>query len=79
MAASFEFETQPNIEPIALIKLVQSKPSTYRLAGAAALSFSADLELPDDRFEFVEKVALGARTIDCNYDRRKTPSLKNTP
>jgi transcription-repair coupling factor (superfamily II helicase) len=51
-----EFESQPNIEPITLIKLVQSKPATYRLAGAAALSFTADLEANEQRFEFVERL-----------------------
>ena len=37
-----EFEQQPNIEAIALVKLVQSKPSVYKLAGASALSFKVN-------------------------------------
>jgi transcription-repair coupling factor (superfamily II helicase) len=65
----FEFESQPNIEPIALIKLVQSKPGTYRLAGAAALSFSADLEDSEQRFQFVEKL-IGALTPAAAEKRR---------
>jgi transcription-repair coupling factor (superfamily II helicase) len=51
-----EFEQQPLIEPIVLVKLVQSKPQTYRLAGATALSFSSNLEQPEQRFEFVEQL-----------------------
>jgi transcription-repair coupling factor (superfamily II helicase) len=52
----FEFEQQPKIEPITLVKLVQSKPATYRLVGAAALSFTAALEEYEQRFEFVERL-----------------------
>jgi len=51
-----EFDQQPRIEPITLVKLVQTKPSTYRLAGAAALTFNADLEDPEQRFQFVERL-----------------------
>jgi len=52
----FEFEQQPKIEPITLVKLVQSKPATYRLVGAAALSFTAALEEYEQRFDFVERL-----------------------
>ena len=51
-----EFEQQPLIEPIVLVKLVQTKPQTYRLAGATALSFSGDLEQPEQRFQFIEQL-----------------------
>ncbi len=51
-----EFEQQPNIEPIALIKLVQSKPAIYKLAGASALSFKTELGDGDQRFAFVEQL-----------------------
>jgi transcription-repair coupling factor (superfamily II helicase) len=51
-----EFEQQPRIEPITLVKLVQTKPATYRLAGAAALSFSAELEDIEQRFQFVDRL-----------------------
>ncbi|HET8711666.1 MAG TPA: TRCF domain-containing protein, partial [Spongiibacteraceae bacterium] len=49
-----EFEQQPNIEPIALVKLVQSKPAIYKLAGASVLSFKAELATGEQRFAFVE-------------------------
>ncbi len=65
----FEFDQQPKIEPIALVKLVQSKPSTYRLAGAAALSFTASLEDYERRFEFVERLLL---TLTPANGERKT-------
>jgi transcription-repair coupling factor (superfamily II helicase) len=51
-----EFEQQPLIEPIVLVKLVQTKPGTYRLAGATALSFTSDLEEPEQRFQFIEQL-----------------------
>jgi transcription-repair coupling factor (superfamily II helicase) len=51
-----EFEQQPRIEPITLVKLVQTQAGTYRLAGAAALSFTADLEQGEQRIEFVERL-----------------------
>ncbi len=51
-----EFEAQPSIEPIALIKLVQSQPGMYRLAGAAALSFSAAMETTEERCQFIERL-----------------------
>ncbi len=51
-----EFDTQPKIEPIALVKLVQSKPTTYKLAGATALGFSGQLEDGENRFQFVEQL-----------------------
>ncbi len=51
-----EFLQQPNIEPIALVKLVQSKPSTYKLAGASALAFKAELGESEQRFEFIEQL-----------------------
>ncbi|MDB6062845.1 MAG: transcription-repair coupling factor [Verrucomicrobiaceae bacterium] len=64
-----EFEAQPNVEPLTLIKMVQSKPGTYRLAGAAALSFTADLEENEQRFQFVEKL-ISALT-PANAEKRR--------
>jgi len=51
-----EFDQQTHIEPIKLVKLVQTQPSKYRLAGAAALTFNADLEEAEQRFQFVERL-----------------------
>ncbi len=51
-----EFDQQPLIEPIVLVKLVQTKPSTYRLAGATALAFSENLEDAELRFQFIEQL-----------------------
>jgi transcription-repair coupling factor (superfamily II helicase) len=51
-----EFDAQPNIEAIALVRLVQAQPGTYRLAGAAALSCTADLDDPETRFQFIERL-----------------------
>jgi transcription-repair coupling factor (superfamily II helicase) len=56
VSGKIEFEQQPNIEPIALVKLVQSKPATYKLAGASALSFKAELSDNAQRFTFIEQL-----------------------
>jgi transcription-repair coupling factor (superfamily II helicase) len=71
-----EFEQQPLIEPIVLVKLVQTKPSTYRLAGATALAFTAALEDPELRFQFIEQLlaaltpAAPATTLAATQKRR---------
>jgi transcription-repair coupling factor (superfamily II helicase) len=50
------FAQDTKVEPIALVKLVQSQPARYQLAGATALSFKDDLEDSQSRFEFVESL-----------------------
>jgi len=49
-----EFSDQTQVEPIALVKLVQTQPATYQLAGATTLRFSEELEDVESRFEFVD-------------------------
>lgn len=56
VGGKIEFEQHPNIEAIALVKLVQTKPAVYRLAGAAALSFKTELENSEQRFQFIERL-----------------------
>jgi len=51
-----EFSDDTRVEPIALVKLVQTKPSTYQLAGATALKFNEDLEEVEQRFQFVDNL-----------------------
>lgn len=49
-----EFNDEPNIDPLALVKLVQSDPACYRLDGATALKFSCDISDYEERFEMIE-------------------------
>jgi len=48
------FEDQPNIDPMKIIKLIQTEPSTYKLDGQNKLRISKKLEDIDKRFKCVE-------------------------
>ena len=54
----FEFADNTKIEPINLVKLVQTQPATFQLAGATALKFTEPLESHEERFGFVEDLLL---------------------
>ena len=53
---SIDFKESTRVNPLALVKLVQSDPRGYKLAGATRLRF--DQELPDglERLQFVERL-----------------------
>lgn len=51
-----EFGPETSADPIRLVRLVQSYPSTYQLADATRLRITADLEEVEKRFECVENV-----------------------
>ncbi|MFT5579377.1 MAG: transcription-repair coupling factor (superfamily II helicase) [Paraglaciecola psychrophila] len=51
-----EFSEQTQVEPIALVKLVQMQSATYQLAGATTLRFSEELEDVESRFDFVDRL-----------------------
>jgi transcription-repair coupling factor (superfamily II helicase) len=51
-----EFADDTQVEPMALVKLVQTQSATYQLDGATALRFSHALEDPEDRFQFVDQL-----------------------
>jgi transcription-repair coupling factor (superfamily II helicase) len=50
------FREQPEVDMGALIALVQDDPERYRFDGGEALRFSATLETPDERLDFVESL-----------------------
>ena len=50
------FSESPNIDSMALIKLIQSAPTTYQFDGKQALRFSAALEDIDTRVAFIDKL-----------------------
>src|SRR5690606_10714063 len=49
-----EFSERTAIDPLRLVKLVQSGPNRYKLQGASALRFSVDAKTGDARFAEVE-------------------------
>ncbi|MDD3448118.1 MAG: transcription-repair coupling factor, partial [Gammaproteobacteria bacterium] len=53
-----EFRSQPDIDPMRIIELLQSRPNTYRLDGQTKLRFNMPLETADRRFEAVEGLLL---------------------
>ncbi|MGH8505025.1 MAG: TRCF domain-containing protein, partial [Stenotrophobium sp.] len=48
-SASFDFSATPKINPLKLIKLIQSQPKVYKLEGQKRLHYHADLETPETR------------------------------
>jgi transcription-repair coupling factor (superfamily II helicase) len=48
-----EFSEKTAVDPLVLVKLVQSAPTRYKLEGATALKFIADADSYDERLEVV--------------------------
>lgn len=53
---ALEFSSNPVVDPLAIVKLVQSEPDHYRLDGGTRLRFDAELESHDERIEFLESL-----------------------
>jgi transcription-repair coupling factor (superfamily II helicase) len=53
---NIEFSENTRVNPLSLVKLVQSDPRAYQLAGATKLRFHGDMEDPDDRQRFAEQL-----------------------
>ena len=51
-----QFISQPNIDPMKLIELVQLHPEQYRFNGSTSLQFSQSLDNAEERFAFVENL-----------------------
>lgn len=51
---NIDFKDSTQVNPLSLVKLVQSEPQAYKLAGATRLRFESDLSEPTDREAFVE-------------------------
>ena len=51
-----QFTSQPNIDPMKLIELVQLHPEQYRFNGSTSLQFSQSLDNAEERFAFVENL-----------------------
>ncbi len=51
-----EFSQHTSINPFVLVRLVQSKPATYRLDGGHTLRFSFNMDTIDRRFTVIDQV-----------------------
>ncbi|WP_332102846.1 transcription-repair coupling factor [Kineobactrum salinum] len=53
---SIDFRVSTRVNPLSLVKLVQSDPKGYQLAGATRLRFKRELESPDERQQFADQL-----------------------
>lgn len=60
-----EFGERTPVDPLTIVKLVQSGPNRYKLEGANMLRFVEDSEMPEERIEVVRKLLtqLSAQSI----------------
>ncbi|WP_116364232.1 transcription-repair coupling factor [Parahaliea mediterranea] len=53
---TIEFTDNTRVNPLSLVKLVQSDPAGYQLAGATRLRFKSELDEPEQRRQFAEQL-----------------------
>ena len=53
---SIEFKESTRVNPLSLVKLVQSDPRSYKLAGATRLRFERNLDDKNQRQLYVEEL-----------------------
>ena len=53
---SIDFKETTKVNPLSLVKLVQSEPQSYRLAGATRLRFERELGPAADRQQYLEQL-----------------------
>ncbi|TXS92984.1 transcription-repair coupling factor [Parahaliea maris] len=53
---TIDFNDNTRVNPLSLVKLVQSDPTGYQLAGATRLRFKRELEQPEQRRQFAEQI-----------------------
>ena len=51
-----EFAKEPNVDPLSIIKMVQTQPQKYQLAGASSLKFLHDMETTEQRLGATEQL-----------------------
>lgn len=59
-----EFAQDTCVDPLTLIKLIQSAPNRYKFEGATLFKFQVPMERPEDRFN----------TLEALFERLTTPS-----
>lgn len=52
----FLFQENPSVDPMAVIRLIQTQPQVYRLDGPDKIRFQKALETPESRIEFAENL-----------------------
>nr|WP_240776359.1 transcription-repair coupling factor [Nitrincola alkalilacustris] len=55
-SGKIEFDTEPLVEPMILVRLVQQQPGAYKLDGANALRFNLKMEQNEVRIRIVDKL-----------------------
>ncbi|MDR9497736.1 MAG: transcription-repair coupling factor [Hydrogenovibrio sp.] len=60
----FQFGTHPNIDPTALIQLIQAHPKYYQLKGQSELKYFAEMPEVDERIAAIETIAASLRPVD---------------
>ena len=55
-SGTLEFAAETQVEPLAIVKLIQSAPQRYRLEGASKLKFTDLMDKPERRFSVIEKL-----------------------
>ena len=51
-----QFNANPKIEPMVLLNLIQSEPSTYKMTDSSTLGINNSIEDSDERVQFVESL-----------------------
>ncbi|MEJ2531530.1 MAG: transcription-repair coupling factor [Halioglobus sp.] len=64
---SIEFKESTQVNPLALVKLVQSEPKSYKLAGATRLRFERTLPATEERRQYIDAL-LDAFATDTTED-----------
>ncbi|WP_426149716.1 transcription-repair coupling factor [Pseudomonas sp. DC3000-4b1] len=65
-----EFAAETPVDPLVLIKLIQSQPKRYKFEGATLFKFQVPMERPDERFNTVESLLEQlAKASDANGRR----------
>ena len=49
-----EFTHDTKVDPLVLVKMIQSQPNKYRLEGATIFKFQVPMERPEERFNIIE-------------------------
>ncbi|MEH6824782.1 MAG: transcription-repair coupling factor [Motiliproteus sp.] len=52
----FEFTPQTHVDPLVLVKLVQTQPQHYGLEGGNRLKFKLEMQTPEQRFQALERL-----------------------
>ena len=53
---SLDFADATQVDPLALVKLVQAEPHIYRLVGGTRLRFDTELVEFEERYQFVQQL-----------------------